>query len=710
MANWTGCAAFSVQAYGGDLPDQPVSIPLDIILTSANFAACNSDGSDIRVSTTQDLTGGGVVPYFLEFFDQANKRGSVVARLQLKKWAIFTGYVLFGNAAATDASDSSGTLRPAAPSAGTVILSADPFHAGNTYCGATACLSSNLSGDLLVFSSWGTGNSNQINMVMSRSINGGGSWTHSDITPALGSGALGATLSATFQLPPSGGTHPGRIAISYADFHGLSAVPEYVPKAIVSDDNGTTWSAPIALPAPYVNYNLPFGRGFCQNDLGGATRTCFLVGYGVTSGYNQGHGNVILWSSSDDCDSFGSSAYSKYEGDNLSETTVSPVTMANGEPNWIFFSRSLAQSEGPFMVSRSTDRGLTWTAPTQWLAGGVSPDMGFLNNGTGNAQLFMTASRLPSVSIAGQLSVDNAANWLPQYTLVNPAFAYAIPDNFGYQSFSQLTQNCGGLSSGSVLFTYYDDSPSGTATSLYWLNFPATGPWNVVGIYDNAASGNTSTLDTTASQGATIEASTTHPLKGTYCYHALSANSGGVATGNGFFFTRAYPVASGASVDKGMVYGQVNSWVWVANIDASSELFIAPSNNNTFSVTNFDWAACLRNGVSSGAFQWYNGVSPFFHDFLPPVTYTPGRWEKVTTGLSTPSGTQGPFFRDNVSVGYASGRWTANSPFYLAWYSNNGAGQSADEIYVGGIWMSSREVITAGPQSSFNGPLFLVFV
>jgi hypothetical protein len=116
----------------GDVPKYPVAVVLNAM--NFDFASAKAKGEDIRFSTAE----GAPLPYAIESWDSAAKLAAIWVKVDVKGNATQMIKMSWGDAAATDASDSKKVFDVAEGFAGVWHLNETAANAPGTYKDATA--------------------------------------------------------------------------------------------------------------------------------------------------------------------------------------------------------------------------------------------------------------------------------------------------------------------------------------------------------------------------------------------------------------------------------------------------------------------------------------------------------------------------------------------------------------------------------------------
>ena len=270
-----------------------------------------------------------------------------------------------------------------------------------------------------------------------RSLDGGQTWSPSEVV---------ADSDRDDRNPALGVSQRGTLVLAYHRTGNYTADGTYAPEEFAargerpvevmitrSHDRGLTWERPYPLGLPTLETGSPYGKIVSLADgtllmalygpgdadiLGG--RAAELAPRGMCSYILRSHDDGLTW------------ADPAVMGVNFNETGI--ITLSDGDVLAVM--RGDVPNDS-LSVTRSSDRGYTWSAPVQLTGTRQHPaDLVALRDGS---ILLTYGNRNPPYRVEGRISRDGGQSWLPTpLTISGQLYGYNVveprPTDLGYPS------------------------------------------------------------------------------------------------------------------------------------------------------------------------------------------------------------------------------------------------------------------------------------
>jgi hypothetical protein len=636
-----------------------VAISLTGSAYTSFHAHAKSDGSDIVVT---DSDGATTLPFALEGIDTTNSVVYILAKLSLAANASKTIYVYYGNAAATSRSSYSGALTPQVALAGpTDIVTQSGTNPSAGYNSNPKLIllknqnqvhggGSSLNGDLLAFILMGAADNGASNGKLGKlrcpagsdpsSIN---NWTLSTVlNPAA---SHGASIMAAMELAD------GTILVCYeydTNTNMEAAKGQiYIGK---STDGGNTWSNvstspanPLALPTGAV-YGTTVGLYWGQFYVDGSGNL-YLTYYGYPGSDTTSSCYLMKCAAGlDPSNGSNWTQFSTIARDASQQIYYDEPNVIAASPNHLLCvmrNDGNSPNTGDLYVTRSTDGGSTWGAPTAMglphaaLASGsssaVSPWLLMLASGNillsfGNRNVSSVENSAVTFGTLCCLSTDGGASFFDRY-FAEPG-GYAPVTNRVDYGVSSAVQ----LANGNIVFLTYRGVAATTQCNIAVSVFTEDWVANQGNLYNNCEASTGWTL------GAHAAADATHAHNGT---KAIKMDNSAGAGSYGYLTPWPNPVRAPGKV-------AVSGWTYASQIASRGCMMGVSAAYQGNRQANVSVDATPYHAI------WFNGTAYQDTGTVAGIN----AWYKLTDYWNTP-GNAGTILVNNVSAATNQTHWNA---------------------------------------------------
>jgi hypothetical protein len=615
------------------------------------FSVPASDGGDLAVYDDDETTP---VDFWLSHWDVPGESAYLEIELpyMLAPLESRDVWLYYGGGAGNSDWDASYTS--AAVTSNTVIYG-DGVGGAENYSGWPGCVILP-SGDIVVtYRAAADHNNANSNMRVSRSSNGGATWTHSLVWSDTNNTRDGRGLFRRSD---------GRLFWPYFFTSGASNVAKYR----YSDDGGVSWSSAQDIANPFSDSLVTYGT---TRELTDGTLLMPVYGWNVgqmfRSALLQSTDNGATWTLRstilyDGVRHYDETAIWYYEEDDR------VVAVVRSDPD-----QTLYQTV-------STDGGMTWGAATL-LGAGVSPDLLLLPSGG----LLLTYGERAShpYAIVSRVSYDRGATWHTTRELFDQQAPGGLGANSGYPC-------CQIMADGETIFgAYYDnDSRGSTFTSVKRMTFtePKVTGWD--NFYEGVEAGDLSLWENVTGIGTA--ASSARPHHDDWHLRINDTDVGTLNRARKVFFPTIGAQARGVSTH----------WVYVQ----SSTNGIIAALMDAANVSRFQ---ILINPGPGCEVQWLNSSS-VYTSFSNPQSAVVGAWNKFQLHWDS-SGQSFQLFLNGVNCG-AGGRFTLGgsiSKIQITSGSTAGTGDffDVDDVYFDSNWSLAFPSVTIGDEEEILPPV-----